>query len=118
MTLLVADAYGFLVNYDVPLEVVHHRSRYYTYLLIALLEALGIDGPQIRVMQESEYSTSPAFVKDSMRLCSISTQEDIKAVGLEVSTTPMFSPLLCPIHQALSEVYTASDFPLGGLDQV
>ncbi|KAA8646672.1 uncharacterized protein ATNIH1004_005347 [Aspergillus tanneri] len=117
-TILIADLYGFLVNYDVCLETVEYRTQYYTSLITAILKSLGVPTSKVRIVRESEYSMTQPFCKDSMRMCSVASLEDIKLVGLEVTKTPMMSPLLCPIHHALDEVYLGCDFQLGGLDQL
>jgi tyrosyl-tRNA synthetase len=116
--ILIADSYGFLINHDVSLETVDYRSRYYSFLLNAVLGALGVPTSKIVIKRESEYSMTPRFFKDTMRMCAVSSLEDIRGVGPDVSKADVLSPSLCPISQALSEVYTGCDFQLGGLDQV
>lgn len=100
------------------MEVVGHRSKHYKFLIAAVLRALGVPASRLDFVQESEYSTSRGFWRDLLRMLAVSSQDQIKAVGLEVTTTRMMSPLVCPTLQALSEVYLGCDFQLGGLDQV
>jgi tyrosyl-tRNA synthetase len=115
---LIADHYAYLINYDVSLEIVEHRARYYTFLVTAVLRSLGVPATGIRIERQSAFSNSPQYQRDLMRMCAVTRQDEIRAVGAEVRDTAMMSPLLCPVHQALDEVYLGCDFQLGGLDQV
>jgi tyrosyl-tRNA synthetase len=115
---VIADHYAYLINYDVSLEVVEHRARYYTFLVTAVLRSLSVPASEIRVERESAFSTSAQFQRDLMRMCAVTRQDELRAVGSEVRETAMMSPLLCPVYQALDEVYLGVDFQLGGLDQV
>jgi tyrosyl-tRNA synthetase len=116
--IVIGDSYAYLVNYNASLEVVQHRTQYYACLMTAVLKSLGVPTSEIRIVIESTVSFTPEFQRDRMRMCAVTRIDEIRAVGLEVRDTPMISPLLCPMHQALWDVYTASDFQLGGLDQV
>jgi tyrosyl-tRNA synthetase len=100
------------------MEIVEYRAQHYASLITAILKAIGVPLSKVRIVRESSYSMTLPFWKDKMRMCSVALLEDIKAVGLEISMTPIMSTLLCPIYQALSEVYVGSDFQLGGQDQV
>jgi tyrosyl-tRNA synthetase len=115
---VIADSYAYLVNYDVSLEVVEHRAQYYACLMTAVLKSLGVPTSEIRILIESTLSFSPEFERDRMRMCAVTRIDEIRAVGPEVRDTPMISPLLCPMHQALWDAHLACDFQLGGLDQV
>ncbi|KAJ6437440.1 putative AC transposase [Purpureocillium lavendulum] len=117
VVILIADSYAFLINHDVSMDVVEFRAQYYALLLAAVLRALGVPQSKICIQRESAFSMTAEHCKDKMRLCAASTQDEIRAVGIEVNTASMISPLLCPIHQALCDVYLGCDFQLGGFDQ-
>ncbi|KAL2126946.1 hypothetical protein VTI74DRAFT_11583 [Chaetomium olivicolor] len=117
VTILIADYYAYLINYDVSLEIVEYRAQYYTYLMTAVLRSLGVPASEIRIERESTFSCSVQYQRDLMRMCTVTQQDEIRAVGPEVRDTTMMSPLLCPVRQALGEVYMGCDFELGGLDQ-
>ncbi|KAE8381813.1 Tyr-tRNA synthetase [Aspergillus bertholletiae] len=118
VTIYLGDSYAYLVNYDVSQDIVAHRTRYYRFLICAILQAIGVDMSKITFVAESIYTSTPPFCKDLARMLVHSSQDDIKMVGLEVTTAHMMSPLLCPVYQALSEVYIGGDFQLGGEDQL
>ncbi|KAE8137245.1 Nucleotidylyl transferase [Aspergillus pseudotamarii] len=118
VTIYLGDSYAYLVNYDVSQDVVAHRTQYYRFLIGSILRAIGVDMSKITFVAESIYTSTPPFCKDLARMLVHSSQEDIKMVGLEVTTAHMMSPLLCPVYQALSEVYIGGDFQLGGEDQL
>ncbi|KAK4149920.1 hypothetical protein C8A00DRAFT_37478 [Chaetomidium leptoderma] len=117
VTILIGDHYAYLINYDVPLEIVEHRAQYYMYLMTAVLRSLGVPTSEIRIVTESTLSCSDPYQRDLMRMCAVTRQDEIRVVGPEIRDTAMLSPLLCPIRQALAEVYLGCDFQLGGLDQ-
>lgn len=99
------------------MEVVEYRTQYYTFLLAAVLRALSVAAPDIDIRHESAYSMSAEFTKDKMKMCAVSSVDEIRDVGSEVHDTRILSPLLCPIYPALSDVYLGTDFQLGGFDQ-
>ncbi|KAE8325392.1 Tyr-tRNA synthetase [Aspergillus sergii] len=118
VSICLADSYAYLVNYDVSQKIVAYRTQYYRFLIAAILRVIGVDMSKITFVAESTYTSTPPFCNDQARMLVHSSQEEIKMVGLEVTTAHMMSPLLCPVHQALSEVYVGGDFQLGGEDQL
>lgn len=112
------DVYGFLVNYIHSMETVAYRQRYYHFLVTAILKALGVSPSQVNFVAESSIAYEKAFVVDVQRLCAIMTQKDARDTSLEVAETEQISPLLCSIHQSLSEPYLDLDIQYGGEDQV
>ena len=99
------------------MEVVEHRSRYYEFLVKAVLKSLGVPEQDIHVKRESSYCLTEEYSKDKMKLCAVSTWNELVLAGSEVRRATVLSPLLCPAHQALNDFYLGSDFQIGGLDQ-
>lgn len=118
MTVYYLDVYGFLVNYIHSMETVAYRQRYYHFLITAILKALGVSPSQINFVVESSLAYQKDFMVDFQRLCAIMTQMDARDTSVEVAETEQISPLLCSIHQSLSEPYLDLDIEYGGEDQV
>jgi len=117
VTVLYLDVYGFLINYVHPMELVAHRKRYYQCLITAVLEAIGVPMSRIRFVDESTYVYTKEFMIDFQKLCALMAQQDARDTTQEVAQTSMLSPLLCSVHQALSERYMDMDIQFGGEDQ-
>ncbi|GME35411.1 Aminoacyl-tRNA synthetase class Ib [Neofusicoccum parvum] len=117
VTVYCVDVYSFLVNYVHPMEVVAHRCEYYRLLVSAVLQSLGVQLSQVKFVSESSLAYSKDFVVDMQKLCALMTQQDARSTCDEVATTKMLSPMLCCIHQSLSEEYLAMDIQFGGEDQ-
>ncbi|EOD46326.1 putative tyrosyl-trna synthetase protein [Neofusicoccum parvum UCRNP2] len=109
VTVYCVDVYSFLVNYVHPMEVVAHRCEYYRLLVSAVLQSLGVQLSQVKFVSESSLAYSKDFVVDMQKLCALMTQQDARSTCDEVATTKMLSPMLCCIHQSLSEEYLAMD---------
>lgn len=112
------DVYGFLVNYIHPMEMVAHRREYYRLLVGAVLQSLGVQPSQVKFVNESSIAYSKEFMVDLQRLCALMTQQDARNTCDEIANTSMLSPMLCCIHQSLSEEYLSMDIQFGGEDQV
>ncbi|KAM7212571.1 tyrosine--tRNA ligase, cytoplasmic [Rhypophila decipiens] len=117
VTVYYLDTYGFLVNYVHSMETVAYRQRYYHFLVTAILKALGVSPSKVHFVAESSLAYTKPFVVDVQRLCAIMKQDDARATSTEVSECDMISPLLCSIHQSLSEQYLDLDIQYGGEDQ-
>ncbi|OJD30386.1 tyrosyl-trna synthetase [Diplodia corticola] len=115
--ILILDVYGFLVNYKHPMELVAHRAEYYRRLVTAVLQSLGVPPGQVEFIDESSYVYSKKFMVDMQKLAALMTQQDARDTCEEISETTMLSPMLCCIHQSLSEEYVGMDIQFGGLDQ-
>ncbi|KAK8162947.1 hypothetical protein IWX90DRAFT_257738 [Phyllosticta citrichinensis] len=117
VTVYYLDVYGFLVNYVHSMETVAHRQRYYDFLVRAILVALGVPPAHVNFVAESSIAYQKNFVVDTQRLCALMTQKDARDTSDEVAETKMLSPMLCAVHQSLSEVYLDLDVQYGGVDQ-
>ncbi|OKO97524.1 Tyrosine--tRNA ligase, cytoplasmic [Penicillium subrubescens] len=117
VTVYYLDVYGFLVNYIHSMETVAYRQRYYHFLVTAILKALGVSPSQVNFVAESSIAYEKNFVVDVQKLCAIMKQQDARDTSAEVSETEQISPLLCSIHQSLSEPYLDLDIQYGGEDQ-
>lgn len=86
--------------------------------MTAILLSLDIPKSQVKFIDESTYACTESFTKDVHKMCAVMTQQDARDTCEEVANTTMLSPMLCAIHQALSEEYCDMDIQFGGEDQV
>ncbi|KAG8725266.1 hypothetical protein FRC09_004038 [Ceratobasidium sp. 395] len=120
VTILLADLHAFLDNLKAPVELVAHRVSYYSHLLKATFEALGVPVDRLKFVVGSSYQLSKEYNMDNYRLCATVTEHDAKKAGAEVVkqvASPLLSGLLYPGLQALDEQYLDCDFQFGGVDQ-
>ncbi|KAG8740411.1 hypothetical protein FRC10_004362 [Ceratobasidium sp. 414] len=120
VTILLADLHAFLDNLKAPVELVEHRVSYYSYLLKAIFESLGVPVERLKFVIGSSYQLSKEYNMDNYRLCATVTEHDAKKAGAEVVkqvASPLLSGLLYPGLQALDEQYLDCDFQFGGVDQ-
>jgi tyrosyl-tRNA synthetase len=113
--------HAFLDNLKAPLELVKHRTKYYEFVITAVLKSLGIPVSALRFVEGSSYQLTPEYNMDNYRLCATVTEHDAKKAGAEVVKqvdSPLLSGLLYPGLQALDEQYLDCDFQFGGVDQV
>ena len=116
----MADIHAFLDNLKAPIELVHHRVIYYTYLVKALLKSIGVPLDKLKFVTGSSYQLKEDYTMDNFRLCSIATERDAKRAGAEVVKqvdNALLSGLLYPGLQALDEQYLGVDAQFGGVDQ-
>lgn len=139
VTILLADIHAFLDNMKAPLELVAHRTKYYEFVVRAVLESLNIPTEKLRFVTGtcfnaesslifhaynfagSSFQLSKEFNMDNYRLCATVSEHDAKKAGAEVVKqveSPLLSGLLYPGLQALDEQYLDCDFQFGGVDQV
>ncbi|KAF8970956.1 tyrosyl-tRNA synthetase [Flammula alnicola] len=120
VTVLLADVHAFLDNLKAPLELVAYRTKYYEFLLTAVLKSLGIPTSSLRFIEGSSYQLTREYTMDNYRLCATVTEHDAKKAGAEVVKqidNALLSGLLYPGLQALDEQYLDCDFQFGGVDQ-
>ncbi|KAG9076745.1 hypothetical protein FS749_011429 [Ceratobasidium sp. UAMH 11750] len=120
VTILLADLHAFLDNLKAPVELVEHRVSYYSHLLKAIFESLGVPVDRLKFVIGSSYQLSKEYNMDNYRLCATVTEHDAKKAGAEVVkqvASPLLSGLLYPGLQALDEQYLDCDFQFGGVDQ-
>lgn len=104
-----------------PLELVAHRTKYYTFVVTTVLKSLGIPTEKLRFIEGSSYQLTKEYNMDNYKLAAIVTEHDAKKAGAEVVKqvdNAMLSGLLYPGLQALDEQYLGVDFQFGGVDQV
>ena len=93
---------------------------YYTFVLTAVFRSIGVPLDKLEFVTGSSYQYSPAYSRDTFRLCSITSEHDAKKAGAEVvkqTSSPPLSGLLYPLLQALDEEYLGVDIQFGGIDQ-
>ncbi|KAJ5885216.1 hypothetical protein N7495_009726 [Penicillium taxi] len=120
VVVLLADIHGFLDNLKAPLELVESRAKYYSKVITAILQSVGIPTEKLEFVLGSSYQTSPAYVMDVYRLSSVVSEHDAKKAGAEVvkqSDNAPLSGLLYSVLQVLDEEHLKVDCQLGGVDQ-
>ncbi|KAL4875538.1 hypothetical protein BJY04DRAFT_161334 [Aspergillus karnatakaensis] len=120
VVILLADIHGFLDNLKAPLDLVENRAKYYSKVITAILESVGVNTEKLTFVLGSSYQKNPDYVMDLYRLSSLVSEHDAKKAGAEVvkqSNNSPLSGLLYPLLQCLDEEYLKSDVQLGGLDQ-
>ena len=101
--------------------MVMQRREYYKHALNAVFETIygtcaRISGVQFEC--ESAFIQKKEYIFDFFKLVALTSQQDSRATGEELNSTPMLSPLLCPLLQALDQQFYDVDIEYGGLDQV
>ncbi|KAL4868247.1 hypothetical protein BDV12DRAFT_105481 [Aspergillus spectabilis] len=120
VVILLADIHGFLDNLKAPLDLVENRAKYYSKVITAILESVGVPTEKLEFVLGSSYQRNSDYTMDLYRLSSLVSEHDAKKAGAEVvkqSSNSPLSGLLYPLLQALDEEYLKSDVQLGGLDQ-
>lgn len=118
---MITDVHAFLDNLKAPIELVAHRKKYYTFLIRAIFDSIGIPTSKLRFVEGSSYQLTKEYNLDNYKLCATVTEHDAKKAGAEVVKqvdTALLSGLLYPGLQALDEQYLGVDFQFGGVDQV
>jgi tyrosyl-tRNA synthetase len=127
---LFADLHGFLDNMKSSWEALEHRCAYYTFIIRAMLRAVGVnvdaDGAtpagvgNLEFVRGSSYQLDKAFTLDVYKMSVLVTTGDTTRAGAEVvkqTANPLMSNLLYPILQALDEEHLGADIQFGGVDQ-
>ncbi|KAI9368153.1 hypothetical protein BJX61DRAFT_525256 [Aspergillus egyptiacus] len=120
VVVLLADIHGFLDNLKAPLELVENRAKYYSKVITALIQSVGVQTDKLEFILGSSYQKNPDYVMDLYKLASITSEHDAKKAGAEVvkqTANAPLSGLLYPLLQVLDEEYLKVDAQLGGLDQ-
>ncbi|KAK0528133.1 hypothetical protein OC834_004157 [Tilletia horrida] len=117
---LLADIHAFLDNLKAPIELVRHRVDYYSHVLRAVFDSVGVPTDKLIFVVGSSYQLTAEYSMDNYRLCATVTEHDAKKAGAEVVkqvSSPLLSGLIYPGLQALDEQYLGVDFQFGGVDQ-
>ncbi|KAE8361795.1 hypothetical protein BDV27DRAFT_147522 [Aspergillus caelatus] len=120
VVVLLADVHAFLDNLKAPLELVENRAKYYSKIITAILESVGVPTDKLEFVLGSSYQKSPEYVMDVYRLSSLISESDAKKAGAEVvkqTENAPLSGLLYPVLQVLDEEHLKVDCQLGGMDQ-
>ncbi|KAB8227190.1 hypothetical protein ETB97_009479 [Aspergillus alliaceus] len=120
VVVLLADIHGFLDNLKAPLDLVENRAKYYSKIITAILESVGVQTDKLEFVLGSSYQKNADYVMDLYRLSSLVSEHDAKKAGAEVvkqSNNSPLSGLMYPLLQCLDEEYLKCDAQLGGVDQ-
>ncbi|RWS27049.1 tyrosine--tRNA ligase: cytoplasmic-like isoform X2 [Leptotrombidium deliense] len=118
--ILFADLHAYLDNLKAPWDLLKLRTEYYTEIIKAMLESIGVPLEKLTFVKGSDYQLTKEFSLDVYRLSSLVTEHDAKKAGAEVVKQvehPLISSLLYPGLQALDEEYLKVDAQFGGVDQ-
>ncbi|XP_064405435.1 tyrosine--tRNA ligase, cytoplasmic-like isoform X2 [Halichondria panicea] len=120
VTVLLADLHGYLDNLKAPWELLAHRTKYYEFIIKAMLESIGVPLDKLKFVRGTDYQLSREYTLDVYRMTSVVTEHDAKKAGAEVVKqvkNALLSGLLYPGLQALDEEYLKVDAQFGGEDQ-
>ncbi|OJJ61920.1 hypothetical protein ASPSYDRAFT_54868 [Aspergillus sydowii CBS 593.65] len=120
VVVLLADVHAFLDNLKAPLELVENRAKYYSKVITAILESVGVPTEKLEFVLGSSYQKSPEYTMDVYKLSSLVSEHDAKKAGAEIvkqSANAPLSGLLYSILQVLDEEHLKVDAQLGGMDQ-
>lgn len=92
--------------------------HYYKFTVMAALEAIGVPASNVQFVQESTIHTTPQFIPDLWKLCTLVPQQAVRDAWDRSYNPDMLSPMLCPGLQTLAEEHLDIDFQFGGADQV
>lgn len=120
--ILLADLHAFLDNLKAPIEKVKYRASYYKFIIIGLMNALGVPIEKLEFVLGSSYQLSSAYQMDLLRSCTKVSPRDARKAGSEVvkqvdEEKARLSGLIYPVMQALDEQYLDVDAQFGGVDQ-
>ncbi|KAK6454928.1 tRNA synthetases class I-domain-containing protein [Scheffersomyces xylosifermentans] len=120
VTILLADLHAFLDNMKATLETVKFRSKYYEFIVKAILKSINVPIEKLKFVGGSEYQLSAEYTLDIFKISNVVTQNDAKRAGADVVkqvANPLLSGLIYPLMQALDEEYLGVDAQFGGVDQ-
>jgi len=120
VTILLADLHAYLDNMKSSLELINYRTQYYTRMIQAILESMGIDISKLRFIKGTSYQLSEKYTMDVYRANSMITVKEAQHAGAEVvkqTDNPTMNGLLYPTLQALDEEYLGIDIETSGIDQ-
>ncbi len=118
--ILIADLHATLEHDKNNEKQLPHRCEYYSTIIKAILNFLGVKDDQYSIVMGSSYQLTPNYIKDVYKLTSLTTVQTAKHAGSEVvksSDNPRLSGVIYPLLQALDEVYLETDAQIGGIDQ-
>jgi len=118
LKILLADLHASLDN--VPWPILEKRYDYYSAVIPALLQAIGVDIKNVEFVKGSEFQLKPEYMFDVLRMSSFVSVHDANKAASDVvkqGDNPKLSGLIYPIMQAVDEIYLEADCQLGGTDQ-
>jgi len=102
------------------LETVKFRSKYYEFIVKAILKSINVPIEKLKFVGGSEYQLSAEYTLDIFKISNVVSQNDAKRAGADVVkqvANPLLSGLIYPLMQALDEEYLNVDAQFGGVDQ-
>jgi len=120
VTILFADLHAYLDNMKAPWELLALRTEYYSVVIKAMLESIGVPLDKLKFVRGSDFQLSREYTLDMYKLTSLVSLRNAQKAGAEVVkqvTSPCLSGLLYPLLQGLDEEYLHVDAQFGGVDQ-
>jgi len=118
LKILLADLHAALDNVAWP--ILEKRYEYYSAVIPALLQAIGVDIKNVEFVKGSDFQLKPEYMFDVLRMSSFVSVHDANKAASDVvkmGDNPKLSGLIYPIMQAMDEIYLEADCQLGGTDQ-
>ena len=118
LKILLADLHAALDNVAWP--ILEKRYEYYSAVIPALLQAMGVDITNVEFVKGSDFQLKPEYMFDVLRMSSFVSVHDANKAASDVvkqGDNPKLSGLIYPIMQAMDEIYLEADCQLGGTDQ-
>lgn len=116
--LLLADIHGALDR--TPWELLENRFKYYSIVIPALFESIGVDVKNFEIVKGSDFQLKKEYMFDMLRMATFASVHDCRKASSDVVKqldNPKMSGLVYPIMQALDEQYLNADVQYGGIDQ-
>jgi tyrosyl-tRNA synthetase len=120
VTILLADLHGLLDNMKSEYELLAARTKYYEFIIRAMLNLIGVDQSKLRFVKGTDFQLKPEYTLDMYKLTTSLTTHHCLHAGAEVVKqveNPLMSNLLYPILQSLDEEYLGVNCQFGGVDQ-
>lgn len=118
--ILLADVHAHLDNQKSPWHLLDYRFEYYSKIIKAMFEAVGVEHKNVEFIRGSELQLNRDYMMDVLKLSAIQTLNRCKRAAHEVvkfGEDPKLSGFIYPIMQALDEEYLKVDVQYGGQDQ-
>jgi tyrosyl-tRNA synthetase len=118
--ILLADVHAHLDNQKSPWHLLDYRFEYYSEIIKAMFESVGVDHKDVKFVRGSELQLNRKYMMDVLKLSAIQTLNRCKRAAHEVvkfGEDPKLSGFIYPIMQSLDEEYLKVDVQYGGQDQ-
>lgn len=120
VTIFLADLHSYMDKGFDNVVRVEERTNFYEFILSRMMDSLGIDRKQYKIIRGSTVQLTPTYMTNMLKFTTLVNVKDAKHAGKEVvkqNVQPLLSSLVYPLMQCLDEIALDADIELGGLDQ-